>query len=65
MKNGEVDGAPSEHPERRRVRLTAIALREEGQASVIEFADTPGDYTTDAGEATGPLATQLAAMLKN
>jgi len=64
LKNGEVEGAPSQHPERRRVRLTSIALHESGQASVLEFADTPGEYTTDEGEAIGPLATQLGALLK-
>jgi hypothetical protein len=58
--DGEVEGAPSAHPERRRVRLTAIATKN-GQASLIEFADDEGEYVIDEGQATGSLADALAS----
>jgi hypothetical protein len=61
-KDGEVEGAPSQHPERRRVRLTAIGLAALGAASVLEFADEPGELITDEGQATGMLAEALARL---
>lgn len=61
-KDGEADGAPSQHPERRRVRLTSIALTGNGVASVLEFADEPGELITDAGQATGALAVALQRL---
>jgi hypothetical protein len=61
--DGEVTGgAPSAHPERRRVRLTAINLANVGAASVLEFADDPGELITDQGEATGSLAVDLSRL---
>lgn len=53
--NGEVDGAPSEHALRRRVRLVITANRD-GVASVLRFADEPDEVVTDPGQATGSLA---------
>lgn len=57
--DGEPDGMPSQHAERRRVRLTAISTNN-GQASLIEFADDEGEYIIDEGQATGSLAEALA-----
>jgi hypothetical protein len=63
--DGEVTGgAPSAHPERRRVRLTSINLTNVGAASVLEFADNPGELITDDGEASGSLAVALARLAK-
>ena len=53
--NGEVQGAPSQHAKRRRVRLTVV-VSNQGVASVVRFADEPDDIITDAGSATGSLA---------
>lgn len=49
------DVPPSQHPQRRRVRLV-VAVCDSGVASVLRFADTPGDIVTDAGSARGSLA---------
>ena len=46
---------PSQHPQRRRVRLVVVVC-DEGVASVLRFADTPDDIVTDAGSARGSLA---------
>lgn len=53
--NGEVEGAPSQHALRRRVRLSVVADYE-SVASVIRFADAPDEPITDPGQATGSLA---------
>ncbi|MFN5651859.1 MAG: hypothetical protein ACK49M_10380 [Actinomycetes bacterium] len=53
--NGEVQGAPSEHAQRRRVRLVVLVANS-GVASVLRFADEPHDVVTDPGSATGSLA---------
>lgn len=53
--DGSVDGAPSEHAQRRRVRL-AVVVADNGVASVLRFADEPDDVITDPGSATGSLA---------
>ena len=46
---------PSQHPQRRRVRLVVVVC-DDGVASVLRFADTPDDIVTDAGSARGSLA---------
>ncbi len=53
--NGEVEGAPSEHALRRRVRLVVV-VADHGVASVLRFADTPDEVVSDPGSATGSLA---------
>ena len=53
--DGKVEGAPSEHARRRRVRL-AVVVADNGVASVLRFADEPDDVITDPGSATGSLA---------
>ena len=49
------DRAPSEHPQRRRVRLVSV-VGDAGVASVLRFADSPQDVITDAGDGRGSLA---------
>lgn len=53
--DGEVEGRPSEHAQRRRVRLAVVA-NYDSVASVLRFADAPTDPITDPGQATGSLA---------
>jgi hypothetical protein len=60
---GEVEGKPSEHLERRRVRLTAIASRE-GMASVIRFQDDDEEIVVDEGSATGSLADAIQSLMR-
>jgi hypothetical protein len=62
--NGEVEGAPSQHAERRRVRLMVIADKE-GVASVLRFADTPDEVVTDPGSATGSLADAIQKLVQS
>lgn len=55
---GEPEGAPSQHPQRRRVQLLAVIA--EGKAgSALAFADEPDDVIVDEGGATGSLADAL------
>ena len=53
--DGAIEGAPSEHAMRRRVRLTVL-VADNGVASVLRFADQPDDVVSDPGSATGSLA---------
>ena len=62
--NGEVEGKPSEHAQRRRVRLMVIADKE-GVASVLRFADEPDEVVTDPGSATGSLADAIQKLVKS
>jgi hypothetical protein len=55
------DTAPSEHPQRRRVRLVVVVC-DEGVASVLRFADEPEEIITDAGSARGSLADAVAHL---
>jgi hypothetical protein len=52
--NGEVTSAPSEHAQRRRVRLTICANRE-NVVNILRFPDTD-EVVTDPGQAEGSLA---------
>jgi len=61
--NGEVEGAPSQHPLRRRVALVACASYD-SMGSAMCFADDPDDIVTDDGEATGALADALMTKWK-
>lgn len=58
--NGEVEGAPSAHPARRRVALMACVTSDPfGDAvmgSALGFEDDPEGIITDEGEATGSLS---------
>ena len=53
--DGTIEGAPSEHAQRRRVRLIVV-VADNGVASALRFADEPDDVITDPGSATGSLA---------
>jgi hypothetical protein len=55
--NGEVEGAPSAHPQRRRVRLVAY-MSCEGMVSAVSFQDTD-EVTYDEGQGQGYLADAL------
>ena len=53
--------APSQHPERRRVRLMVFAGKD-GWASVMRFSDTPDETITDDGTARGALAEAIMSL---
>jgi hypothetical protein len=59
--DGTVDGAPSEHALRRRVRLVVV-VADNGVASVLRFADDPDEIISDPGSATGSLADAITAF---
>jgi hypothetical protein len=59
----EDDVRPSEHPKRRRVRLSIYANRLGEVASIIRFEDDPNEITTDEGKATGSLADAISALM--
>lgn len=50
--------APSEHKDRRRVRLVIVADKD-GMASILRFSDEPDTVITDEGKALGSLADAL------
>ena len=50
------DLPPSQHPDRRRVRLISIVSRKFEMASAMGFQDTPDEVITDEGSAQGSLA---------
>ena len=54
---------PSEHPERRRVRLSIYANRLGEVASIIRFEDNPNEIVTDEGSATGSLADAISQLM--
>lgn len=53
--DGSVDGPPSQHEQRRRVRLVVV-VADNGVASVLRFEDEPDEVVADPGSATGSLA---------
>jgi hypothetical protein len=55
--------APSQHPDRRRVRLISLVTRKYETASAMGFADTPDEVITDDGSARGTLAEELMATV--
>jgi len=59
---GQADGVPSEHPERRRVRLICTQDDTGRGFSRLHFVDT-GENVDDNGEARGPIADALADLL--
>ena len=56
---------PSQHPDRRRVRLVTMVTRKFEVASAMGFADTPDEVITDAGTARGSLADALLNTVKS
>ena len=59
--DGEVEGAPSKHPERRRVALVTV-MTAEGMGSALSFADDPDEVITDSS-GTGQLSDALKKCL--
>jgi hypothetical protein len=55
--------APSQHPERRRVRLVVCATREH-TASVLRFSDDWDNPITDEGHARGSLADAVRSLFE-
>jgi hypothetical protein len=55
--DGDIDGAPSKHPQKRRVKLIISGSNiEKGLiGSVINFSDDPDEPIYDYGDATGSL----------
>ena len=53
--------APSQHPERRRVRLVVLASKS-GVASVLRFSDKPDEIVSDSGNARGSLADAVSSL---
>jgi hypothetical protein len=56
--------APSQHPQRRRVRLVALVSRKYEMASALGFADDD-EVITDDGQARGTLADALADAMRS
>jgi hypothetical protein len=61
--NEDDDTAPSQHPNRRRVRLVSVITNTFETASAIGFADN-GEVLTDAGEARGSMAEAMWEMMR-
>ena len=55
---------PSQHPQRRRVRLVALVSRKYEMASALGFADND-EVITDDGDARGTLADALAGAMRS
>ena len=58
----EAECAPSDHPERRRVRLFMCVNRQH-MASIMRFQDDPTEQVSDAGQARGPLAEAILHLM--
>ncbi len=63
--DGEIDGAPSEHEMRRRVRLAVVASADDSVCSVLRFEDDPEETILDEGKATGSLANAVSHFVTN
>lgn len=65
--DGDIDGAPRNHPKRRRVRLVVsvdVKDRTYPIASTMQFEDEPDDLIFDHGNATGSLAEAVASLFE-
>jgi hypothetical protein len=60
--DGEVEGKPSEHPKKRRVRLCVVADKAEA-VNIVRFADDPDEPIVDHDSATGSLANAIREFL--
>jgi hypothetical protein len=67
LKNGEVDGAPSEHPERRRVSLVILADVDNKSilGSVLQFEGEEEEKVYDYNTATGTLADAFSSIFED
>lgn len=63
--DGEVKGAPSQHPQRRRVRLFVVldVVNREVTGSALTFEDDSDNPIFDLNEATGSLAEAMNGLL--
>ena len=61
--NDDDQVAPSQHPERRRVRLVVTATTS-GVASVLRFKDKHNEKTIDEGTARGTLADAIQNLMQ-
>lgn len=66
-KDGDVDEAPSKHPQRRRVTLVICADVNAKSiiGSVLEFEDEPDEKVYDFNQATGSLADALSQIFED
>lgn len=64
--DGSVDGAPSKHPKKRRVKLIISGSNAEKGliGSVVNFSDAPDEPVFDYGDATGSLATAFTEFFE-
>jgi hypothetical protein len=62
--DGTMEGAPSKHAQRRRVKLVSV-INDNGAGSAMSFADEPEDVITDEGSATGSLAEAITEAWEN
>jgi hypothetical protein len=60
--DGEVQGAPSEHPLRRRVRLVSCVDKAKHMVSSLRFADDPDELITETS-GSGTLANALTTAI--
>ena len=65
LNNGEIDGLPSEHEMRRRVRLAVVANSDNAVCTVLRFEDEPEETILDEGKATGSLANAVSHFVTN
>lgn len=65
--NGEIDGAPSCHPERRRVKLIISGSSDEKGliGSALTFSDSPENTIFDFGDATGSLSDVFQSLFED
>jgi hypothetical protein len=63
LNNGEIDGPPSEHEMRRRVRLAVVANADNAVCTVLRFEDEPEETVLDEGQATGSLASAVSRFV--
>ena len=62
--NDDFDGPPSQHPEKRRVRLFCYCNAQGNVSSSIRFKDND-EVTYDENQATGSLKNAMTAMFKD
>lgn len=62
--NDDFDGPPSQHPEKRRVRLFCYCNSQGNVSSSIRFKDN-NEVTYDENQATGSLKDAMTAMFKD
>lgn len=64
-KDADNETAPSQHPDKRRVKLCITANVNKQMGSVISFQDDPDNSVYDFGDARGSLAEAIANIFSN